>query len=289
MSQEPVGGDSSPITASSGSSSPSLVASFFRRFTERRALDTVSTVAILIATAVLIAANWHKIFPPPRHPLPATPLSLDGATLKGSGTAPIVLIEFSDYQCPYCAAAEKEPLAAIKTEYIDTNRVQLAFRHNPLTAKHPQAMTAAEAALCAGQQGKFWEIHAALFRNPMNLTHADLVERAADAGLDLARFSACLASGQTAKQVEDDMAIARAIGLSGTPAFLIGRRQVDGRVKVTGVLVGAMPVEAFAEEIERAGTGESGRWMYASLAVAAVVIGVGVGISVRRTRAIRRP
>jgi protein-disulfide isomerase len=178
-------------------------------------------------------------------------VSLEGATRKGSAAAPVVLIEYTDYRCSFCAKEERDALPEITRKYVDAGQVELAVRHHPLENLHPGATALAVAALCAGQQNRFWEMHQALFENHTD-TSEELIMRLAHRLLvDDAKFSACL-STQVRDQVQHDVKEAEQLGLKGTPTFLVGYREVDGRVKVVAVINGAQPVEAFARAFEKA-------------------------------------
>ena len=128
-------------------------------------LDIVATLAAVAGCVVLAWQNWDKIFPTAA-PVAETPVSVAGASLRGDNAAPVVVIEYSDYMCPYCSKFENEVLPALTGQYIHSGRVQLALKHHPLERLHPGATKMAEAALCAGRQGKLWEMHEALFRQP---------------------------------------------------------------------------------------------------------------------------
>ncbi len=159
------------------------------------------------------------------------------APAKGPESAPVELVLFSDFQCPFCARVVPT-LHQIEELYGD--KVRIAFRQFPLTAIHPQAYGAAEASLCADEQGKFWELHDALFADQKALAPERIVETARVHGLDAGRLAACLESGQTKHRVDEDLAVGRALGLSGTPAAF-----VNGRL-----LSGAQPLDAFAAVID---------------------------------------
>lgn len=155
---------------------------------------------------------------------------------KGPATAPITIVEFSDYECPYCVRAEavvKEVLAA----YPD--KIRVVYRDYPLPM-HAKAPKAAEAAHCAGDQGKYWEMHDKLFANAQKLDVADLKAHAREVGVDGAKFDQCLDSGEKAKVVEMHKKAGDDAGVSGTPAFF-----VNGRL-----LSGAQPLEAFRAIID---------------------------------------
>jgi len=239
----------------------------------RLGLDVLATVAAVGACGILLYFNWGKIFPP-QAPVPQSPLALDGASLKGSAEAPVVVVAYSDYVCPFCAKAEREVMPEIQKQYIATGRVQLAFRQHPLEKLHPGATRAAVAALCAGEQGRFWEMHDALFRDPKNIDEADLLTRVRSLHLDEQRFIAC-GQGQAVTQVQRDVKEAEDLRLGGTPVFLIGRRQSDGRVRVLSIIDGAHPIEVFRKQIEAAAVPES-RHFGAILASAFAAIGAGM-------------
>ncbi len=172
-----------------------------------------------------------------------------GASLRGEPTARVAVIEYSDYQCPFCAAAEHGALADVEERYVRTGKVLFALRHYPLERLHPLAMPAAEAAVCAGRSGKFWEMHSALFADQKNLETSALISRARVIGLDQRAFEACLASKPT-DEIRADLESAQAIGLTGTPAFLIGTREGNGNVRVIALLNGARSAADFAKIID---------------------------------------
>jgi protein-disulfide isomerase len=175
----------------------------------------------------------------------------DGPTL-GAATARVAIIEYSDYECPFCKRFERQTLPSLKTRYIDSGSVLLAFRHHPLESIHRFALTAAAAATCAGRQGRFWEYHAMLFdAPPRSLDNKKIFDLAKATGLDEPTFTSCLGADVEAS-VRKDAASAIALGLKGTPAFLIGRIQDDGTLAVTAVLKGAQPLEAFTAAIDDA-------------------------------------
>jgi protein-disulfide isomerase len=144
---------------------------------------------------------------------------------RGPDDAPITLVEFSDYQCPFCKSAEAI-VDQVLQRYPD--QVRLVFRHFPLDNIHPQARGASEAALCAQDQGKFWEYHSALFRESPKLGEEELKQYASDLGLDRAAFDACLAEDQHAASVRADVEAGERIGVAGTPAFYVNGLPVAG-------------------------------------------------------------
>jgi protein-disulfide isomerase len=156
---------------------------------------------------------------------------------RGPSEATVTIVEFSDFQCPYCRRA-----GAILDELLERypDDVRVVYRHMPLESIHPRARPAAVASLCAEQQGLFWEFHDAVFAGPNPLEDADLLQLATGIGADLEAFDACRASGSHEARVDADVAAARELGITGTPAFL-----------VNGVMLrGAQPVAAFERIIE---------------------------------------
>jgi protein-disulfide isomerase len=143
---------------------------------------------------------------------------------KGSTSAPIEMIEFSDFQCPFCLRADPTVQQVLKT-YGD--RIRFVYRHYPLP-NHPNARPAAEAAACANEQGKFWPYHDRLFANPTKLSAADLKQHAAELGLNTPQFNACVDSHKLKAEVDADVRDGERAGVNGTPAFFINGRAISG-------------------------------------------------------------
>jgi protein-disulfide isomerase len=164
-----------------------------------------------------------------------------GAPSRGNPDAPVTVVEFSDFQCPFCVRA-RPTVKRVREVYGDD--VRWVFRHFPLSF-HEQAPKAGEAAACAGDQGRFWEMHDRLWERAGRLQIADLKDEAAALGLDTEAFGECLDSGREAALVREDTEEGARLGVSGTPAFFINGRP----------LIGAQPFEAFAtvidDELER--------------------------------------
>lgn len=163
-----------------------------------------------------------------------------GSYFQGKEDAPVKIIVFSDFQCPYCAKFSQDALPQIREEYIKTGKVKLVFKHLPL-AFHSLAEPAALASLCAGKQGKFWDYHDQLFANQGQLNPRYFEVLAQELGLDLKDFQNCLLNKEFLPQLTLDKKAAAEARLSGTPSFLInGERQI-----------GALPFSQFKEIIER--------------------------------------
>jgi len=159
-----------------------------------------------------------------------------GRPAKGPAGAPIEIVEFSDFQCPFCRRSRPTVEQVLKT-YGD--KIRLVYRHYPLPS-HPNARPAAEAASCAAEQDKFWQYHDQLFDNPTRLSDADLKEHAGAVGLQRDQFNACFDQKKYKKDVDADIAEADEAGVTGTPAFFINGRSLDG----------AQPFDAFKRIID---------------------------------------
>jgi protein-disulfide isomerase len=165
--------------------------------------------------------------------------------VKGPATAPVTIVEFSDYQCPYCSRVEAT-LKQLEDKYGD--KLRLAFRDFPLVDIHKDASRAAEAAACANEQGKFWEMHDKMFANQGGLSADGLKKMAAEIGLSADPFAACLDSGKNTATWKAETAVAVSHGVTATPGFFINGRFLNG----------AVPIEQFSQiiddELDRAGT-----------------------------------
>ena len=177
-------------------------------------------------------------------------IDLGTSPVRGERTAKLTLVEFSDYQCPFCGKYVRETYPQIETEYIKTGKVKSVFVDMPLESIHKFAFKAAQAAHCAGEEGKYWEMHDRLFESQKALEpwtpHAEAV------GLDVPKFEACLASGKFDPEIRKDMAEAQRVGVTGTPAFMIARTDPgNSKVKVLAVLRGARAFADFKTEFDK--------------------------------------
>jgi len=186
--------------------------------------------------------------PPP--PDVAAQVSTAGNPSLGNADAPLTVIEFSDYQCPYCRRFVETTLPVLKAEYIDTGKIRYIFRDFPLDHLHPQARKAAEAAHCAGEQGKYWEMHDVLFLNQKTLQAEHLKAYARRLGLEPLGFDDCLEQGKYTAEVQKDYNDGVAAGVQGTPGFFLGKTRGDDTMQSLFIR-GAQPVAAFRQVIER--------------------------------------
>ena len=173
-------------------------------------------------------------------PTQAAPIevSIDDDAVKGDENAPVTIIEFSDYECPFCKRFFEQTYPQI-VDYIEAGKVKYVFRDFPL-GFHANAKPAAIAAECAGEQGKYYEMHDLLFQNQDSLNTENYKKWAGELGLDQAQFDECVDTEKYADEVDQDLSDGQSYGVSGTPAFFIN-----------GVLIsGAQPFEVFKQAIE---------------------------------------
>jgi protein-disulfide isomerase len=232
-----------------------------RQQEKRSRLLTLSLIT-LGASLLVFAFVWPALRPitdviaidPGTHPNPS-----DNA--MGDPNAPITIEEFSDFQCPYCARFHEQTEPLLRQYYIDTGKVRLVYRSmgnwvsGNIGGGRTESQDAALAAYCAGDQNKFWEMHAALFANALGEDVGSYTDRrleaiAEKAGLNMDEFRSCYNSGKFKDRVQQDLQDGRAAGISGTPGFLISYT-VNGQKK-TRLIEGAQPFSAFQVELEAA-------------------------------------
>lgn len=163
---------------------------------------------------------------------------------RGNPRAPVTIVEFGDFQCPYCKEAEST-LQVLLAKHA--NEVRLVFRELPLTQLHPNATMAAEVGVCADRQGRFWPMHDAMYGDQNSLGMDDLIATAKRLGLDVERLKACVAESATKQSIDDDVKAAHSLGIGATPFFFINGRPINGSV----------PLEQFesviADELQHVG------------------------------------
>jgi protein-disulfide isomerase len=168
----------------------------------------------------------------------------------GDRSAPVTIVEVSDYHCPFCRRHVQQTQPQIYADYVKTGKARHVFVHYPIAQLHPEAHRSHEAASCAGDQGRFWEFHTKLFETPVR-TADELTNVAGTLGLDAAAFRACLESGKYTQAVQASVKRVQELNISGTPMFLIGRTGPDGTsVTVQKTIEGAQPYQAFKAAID---------------------------------------
>jgi protein-disulfide isomerase len=197
----------------------------------------------------LIAAN--SAARPASQPLPPpSNLAIHDEPARGDGGAQIALIEYADFECPYCGQYEREVFPQLFADYIETGKIKYFYRDLPLEM-HPHAMIAARAARCAGEQGRFWEMHDSLFAKQNLLRNADMPGRAEELGLDKEKFAECLSSNRYTDEINQSASEAHKMGINGTPTFFVGKIDDNGGVlRVGKVIMGARPYEDFKSAID---------------------------------------
>jgi protein-disulfide isomerase len=185
-------------------------------------------------------------------PLEDVYISTVGAQSQGNPTAKVTLIEFSDYQCPFCGHYANETYAKLIEKYVKTGKVRYLLRNFPLEQLHPLAEKAAEAAECAGEQGKYWDMHERLFKNQQALDAKEMAGHAVVLGLDQVKFQQCLDSGRFTAKVKADIADGIKVNVRGTPTFFFGYPDEKGpnRVRALKLLSGSQPLNEFTDILD---------------------------------------
>jgi protein-disulfide isomerase len=173
----------------------------------------------------------------------------DDGRMRGSATAPVTLIEYSDFTCGYCKKFFQETWPRLQAKYVQTGKVRFLYRDYPRSDQGP-GLDAATAARCAGEQGLYWAMHDRLFGGDRRLGTADLQQHAQAIGLDLPRFSQCARDGRHVNAVFRDRAEGVSLSFRGTPGFVLLRTEPSAKEPPI-VIPGAFPFEVFEEQIER--------------------------------------
>lgn len=180
-------------------------------------------------------------------------LGIDDDPLMGDQKARLVLVEFSDFQCPFCARFVHETLPEIEKDYIKTGKLKYVFRDFPISSAHKDAFKAALAAGCALDQGKFWEMHERLFANQTAFTVHNLTQSAEAVGLNKEKFQKCLNNNEYETEIQNDFAEGLKAGVNQTPLFFLGLTEPNSpKVKVLTVITGAKPYAVFKAAIDSA-------------------------------------
>ena len=189
----------------------------------------------------------------PQAPVKVSQVSIDGDPVKGNPNAQVTMVEFSDFQCPFCGRFASDALPQIQKDYVDTGKIKFVYKQFPMDNLHPNAKAAAVASECANEQGKFWQYHDKLFstqtaweNQPATDVTNTFKKYATDMGLNAASFNSCFDTKKTASAVDKDSQQASQYGVSGTPTFYIGNDK-KGFLQ----LVGAQPYQSFKSIIDQ--------------------------------------
>jgi protein-disulfide isomerase len=181
---------------------------------------------------------------------------LSGAPTNGQSSAPVTIVEISDYHCPFCRRHVQQTQPQLYSNYVNPGKVRHVFIHYPIAQLHPDASKSHEAASCAAEQGKFWDLHTKLFETPLK-TAEQLTAVAQGVGIDPTAFRACLDSGKYAKAVAASVERIQKLNINGTPMFLVGRTPSGSQpMTVSRVIEGALPYDAFKAVIDEVASGK---------------------------------
>ena len=214
------------------------------------------TTALMATAAIAIIVLVVRVESRPNRPtwvslpLPTKTVSLDRAVLRGSSAAGLAVVVYSDFQCPFCRRLALDTLPQFESDYVDRGRVQLGFQAFPLVNVHEFAERTTQAARCADQQHRFWQMHDLLFADPEHVDDASLLARASRIGMDTTEFTDCLAR-PASDAVRDDIAAGVTVGIRGTPTVFIGNVLPSGLLNVTDALTGAIPYTDLASIVDR--------------------------------------
>ena len=180
-------------------------------------------------------------------PTKAKITDLSKVSMLGSKEAPFTIVEYTDYQCPFCQRFHVTAFPELKKAYIDSGKVRFYSKDMPLDF-HPNAMRAAMAARCAGEQGKFWELRDTMGANPNSLDIEHILNFAGNLKLDTGALRACIDGGKYKETVQNDVLEAMRVGANGTPTFIVGKSVGEG---VDGeLIVGALPFQMFDSKLK---------------------------------------
>ncbi|HFB98643.1 MAG TPA: hypothetical protein ENJ62_05840 [Bryobacterales bacterium] len=213
---------------------------------KKQQAETQRKLDELIETLQPILERLPKPFRPQR-------MSFKGSPVKGEPSAKVTLVEFTDLQCPFCVRYYKNTFPRIVKDFVETGKVRYVAREFPLASIHKDAQRAAQAALCAGEQGKYWELRDKIFHNRSRLAPEHLEEYARAVGVEIEPWKACLESGRYNEKVARDVRDGSRLGVNGTPSFAFGLTDPDDPESITvqDLIQGAYPYEEFARRINK--------------------------------------
>jgi len=230
-----------------------------------RTSNILFSIACLIVIAVGGLQLRDRLFPGPEksngttipkasltEPPPNTLIDVSKVTFKRQATPAVVLLEFTDYECPFCARYAGEAYRQIQKAFVDRGLVAYGLFNHPLESIHKGARRASEAVECAGLQGKFWELHDVLFQRQPRFEREHLVAYASELEMDTGQFERCIDNGEMASRVAQHLEVARSAGVASTPSFLIGVFDSPSQVRILYRLRGALKFVEFEKALTQA-------------------------------------
>lgn len=237
------------------------------RWSWRSILDVGSTLLVSAAAGVFLLWIGFSLNAPqaqqaaqapsrarPSVPVPENPISLRDTPVMGEADAPVGLLVFSDFQCPFCGRFARDAMASVIRTHVQSGRLFVGFRHLPLTGIHPKAVEAARTAECGRQQGRFWEVHDALFQSDA-WVEGGFEPLLGPLGLDVQGFRRCMMNPESMRRIQQDLSEARRLGVASTPTLFLGWPDGSGQFVVTRTEAGAISaadLEAAINEVAEA-------------------------------------
>lgn len=227
----------------------------------KSALELTSTLLVILAASALLWTVYQQSTAPQQPSAGPRVESVEGLSIaatsvtKRVGSGVLALIEFSDFECPFCRGFARNTYPSIRQGFVDSGKITFVSFAFPLESVHPLARKASEAAECAARQGKYWEMRERFYADRSALAPAALPIGAKDIGLDLNQFEACLAGGEAQKAVQAEIEQGRRLGVNSTPTFFLGRLRNDGSIDLVKRIRGAAPLAQLKSAIIELGQG----------------------------------
>jgi protein-disulfide isomerase len=220
--------------------------------------DVASSGALIMASVALV---WTLFFKPQASDRPQSLVEavhgvhLDPLAIRNViGSGRLAIVEFSDFQCPYCARHATTTFPTLKSDLLQSGQVRYVAVQDPMESLHPLALAASEASECAAQQGHFWEMHERLFQGTRGMTRTEFIDDARAVGLNVGDFEQCIDDHRTLNRIRLDQAEARRLGVHGTPTFFVGTVRDDGSIDLVTRINGAAPAEVFSKQLAALGS-----------------------------------
>lgn len=227
------------------------IATLKRQMQELKAQQTSIERDLQAIKSILQQAQQPQA--PAGDPFVSKTIAIANEPAQGSESAKVTVVEVSDYHCPFCRRQTLQTLPPLLTDYVKSGKVKFVFVDYPIAQLHPDAFQSHEAAECAGDQGKYWQMHGSLFTNAPVKDAAQLTAQAKTLGLDEGKFGSCLSGGVHAAAIRDSIARMQQLGVGGTPLMLIGLTPAPGApMKVVSSVYGARPYADFKTAIDAA-------------------------------------